>query len=48
MGIRPKSKSAMDQNDNRPEAAAKYYQTLQMHTHVPDTSVSTSSHKKVP
>lgn len=48
MDIRPKTRSAMDQNDNRPEAAAKYYQTLHMDTHVPDTSASTSSHKKVP
>lgn len=48
MGIRPKTRSAMDQNDNRPEAAAKFYQTLQMHTHVPDASARTFSHKKVP
>lgn len=48
MGIHPKSRRAVDQNDNRLEAAAKYYQTLHMHTHVPDTSSRTSSHKKVP
>lgn len=48
MGIRPKSRRAMNQNYNRPEAAAKYNQTLYMHMHVPDTSSRTSSHKKVP
>jgi hypothetical protein len=48
MGIRPKFRRAMDQNDNKPKAAAKYNQTLYMHKHVPDTSSRTSSHKKVP
>lgn len=49
MGIRAKSRRnmdqerlwarrTMDQNDNRPVAAAKYCQTLHMHKHVSDTS----------